>query len=262
MIDPLQARTIADFGEEWTSYPGTEGFFGSVELFNDFLSPLISSTDVAGKRVADIGAGGGRFVNVMASAGSTHVIAIEPSEAFHVLCENTAPYQDRITYMNVTGDQLPATGDLDYAFSIGVLHHIPEPGPVVAAAFHALRPGGTFAVWLYGREGNTSYLLFVRTRWLPHRGLHLFVRMLYPLFWLYMTACAWLPLPLAEYIGRVMRPLAPDKRRLVIYDQLNPAYAKYYLRKEAYALLADQGFIDIRLHHRHGISWTVVGTRP
>jgi hypothetical protein len=61
---------------------------------------------------------------------------------------------------------------------------------------------------------------------------------------------------------RVMVPLAPDKRRVVIYDQLNPAYAKYYTRAEAFAALADHGFADVRIHHRHGISWTVVGTKP
>lgn len=267
MTDSLQARTIADFGEEWTSYPDAGGYFGSAELFNDFLNPLIADRDVLHKRVADIGAGGGRFVNVLAAAGAAHVTAIEPSDAFRVLCSNTASHRDRITYMNATGDRLPPTGDLDYVFAIGVVHHIPDPKPVVAAAFHALRSGGSLAVWLYGREGNTLYLLFVRTMWwltrrLPHRGLHLLVRLLYPLFWLYMTACAWLPLPLAAYIRRVMRPLTPDKRRLVIYDQLNPAYAKYYSRGEAHALLADHGFVDVRLHHRHGISWTVVGTRP
>ena len=138
-----------------------------------------------------------------------------------------------------TGDQLPPTGDLDYVFAIGVLHHIPDPAPVVAAAFRALAPGGKLAVWLYGREGNTLYLLLVRSLWwltrrLPHRGLELFVPALYPFFWCYMTACRWLPLPLAEYMRRVMLPLTPAKRRVVIYDQLNPAYAKYYTRDEAH----------------------------
>jgi hypothetical protein len=47
----------------------------------------------------------------------------------------------------------------------------------------------------------------------------------------------------------------------VIYDQLNPAYAKYYTRDEAQSLLERHGFSDVRLHHRHGMSWTVVGTR-
>ena len=27
-------------------------------------------------------------------------------------------------------------------------------------------------------------------------------------------------------------------------------------------LLADAGFVDVRIHHRHGYSWTVTGVRP
>ena len=77
-----------------------------------------------------------------------------------------------------------------------------------------------------------------------------------------MTTSRLLPLPLSDYMCRVMLPLTPDKRRLVIYDQLNPAYAKYYTREEARGLLAAAGFIDIRMHHRHGMSWTIVGRRP
>jgi hypothetical protein len=53
----LQQRTIADFGRQWTSYPSAEGYFGSVELFNDTFSPLLSEGDIAGRRVAEIGAG-------------------------------------------------------------------------------------------------------------------------------------------------------------------------------------------------------------
>lgn len=267
MNDRLGARTIADFGEQWTSYPGTDGFFGSAELFNDFLNPLASDRDFAGCRVAEIGAGNGRFVNVVAAAGAAHIIAVEPSKAMRVLRENTARFGDRITYLEATGEKLPASGDLDYVYSIGVLHHIPDPDPVVAAAFRALRSDGTFVVWLYGREGNGLYLLFSRslrtfTRRLPHRGLELVVAALYPVLRLYMALCRFIPLPLAAYMRRVLLPLTPAARRLVIYDQLNPAYAKHYTQDEARELLARAGFGQIRLHHRHGISWTVAGTKP
>jgi SAM-dependent methyltransferase len=267
MSDRLLARTIADFGEQWTLYPDTGGFFSSSALFNDFLDPLLTVRDVVGRRVADIGAGTGRFVNVLAAAGAAHVVAVEPSEAIRVLRDNTQRFRDRITYLDVTGDRLPASGDLDYVFAIGVLHHIPDPDPVVAAAFRALRPGGTIAIWLYGREGNTLYLLVARSLWwltrrLPHDALALVARTLYPAVRCYMAACRWIPLPLAAYMRRVMLPLTPDARRLVIYDQLNPAYAKYYTREEARGLIERGGFAGIRLHHRHGISWTVVGTKP
>jgi SAM-dependent methyltransferase len=267
MTDQVQRRTIADFGEQWTRYPDSAGYYGSAQLFNDFFHPFLSDRNVLGKRVAEIGAGTGRFVNVLAAAGAAHIVALEPSKAFRVLREQTRPFQDRITYLDATGDQLPASGDLDYVFVVGVLHHIPDPVPVIAAAFRALRPGGILAVWVYGREGNLPYLLFVRSLWwltrrLPHRGLHLFVRCLYPAFWCYMTVCRLVPLPLADYMRRVMRPLTPETRRVVIYDQLNPAYAKYYTRSEAEGLLASHGFTDVRLHHRHRCSWTVVGTKP
>jgi SAM-dependent methyltransferase len=265
--DDLQARTIADFGEQWTSYSDTSGFFGSPDLFNDFFSPLVRDGDVAGLRVAEIGAGTGRFVNVLARAGAASIVAVEPSDAFRVLRETTAAFADRITYLNLTGDRLPPSASLDFVFAVGVLHHIPNPAPVVAAAFDALKPGGRLAVWLYGREGNALYLTLVRPMWwlrrrLSREGLDRFVRAIYPLFWCYMTACRALPLPLAAYMRRVMAPLTPDKRRLVIYDQLNPAYAKYYTGGEARHLLESGGFVDIRLHHRHGMSWTVLGTRP
>jgi SAM-dependent methyltransferase len=267
MTEDLRARTIADFGEQWTRYPDSDGFFGSRDLFNDFLGPMVSDRDVAGCRVAEIGAGTGRFVNVLAAAGAAHVVAVEPSDAMRVLKEKTARFNDRITYLEVTGEQLPPSADLDYVLSIGVLHHIPHPEPVVAAAFRALRPGGTLAIWLYGREGNTLYLVVARslrsvTRILPHRGLAAVVGALYPALRGYMALCRWLPLPLADYMRRVMRPLTPAARRLVIYDQLNPAYAKYYTRDEAHALVANAGFVAIRVHHRHGISWTVAGTKP
>jgi len=264
--DDLQARTIANFGEQWTSYSDTGGFFGSSELFNDFFNPLVSATDVAGRRLAEIGAGTGRFVNVLAIAGAAHIVALEPSGAFRVLQETTAAFRDRIDYLNLAGDRLPPSGDLDYVFAIGVLHHIPDPKPVLAAAYRALKPGGCMAAWIYGREGNGFYLGLVTPMWwlrrrLSRKGLDRFVRLLYPFFWMYMTACRVLPLPLSDYMCRVMVPLTPDKRRLVIYDQLNPAYAKYYTREEARSLLETAGFTDIRMHHRHGMSWTIVGHR-
>jgi hypothetical protein len=61
-----------------------------------------------------------------------------------------------------------------------------------------------------------------------------------------------------EVVGR----LDPSKRRLTVYDQLNPAYAKYYTRDEAASLLTRAGFKDVTVHHRHGYSWSVVGTKP
>src|SRR5262249_61229773 len=105
-----------------------------------------------------MGSGTGRIAAILRSAGVAHLVAVEPSAAFEVLRENLAGQRDRVTLLRLTGDAAPPSGDLDYVFSIGVLHHIPDPAPVVRAAYAALRPGGRIAVWLYGREGNAAYL--------------------------------------------------------------------------------------------------------
>ena len=135
------------------------------------------------------------------------------------------------------------------------------------AAVHSLRPGGKMLVWLYGREGNGLYLALAQplralTRRLPHWLLVALVRLLYlPLAGLIGVARS-MPVPMRDYLNNYLAKLSPEQRRLVMYDQLNPAYAKYYSAAEARALLEQAGFVKVRLHHRHGYSWTVVGERP
>ena len=259
-------QTIKDFGEQWLRYRDNEGFYGSLELFSDILSPFLKLDEIKNCKVAEIGSGTGRIVNMLLAAGAEHVIAVEPSEALEVLCHNIQQ-PEKVTCLKITGDQLPAYGNLDYIFSIGVLHHIRDPNPVVEAAFKGLRPGGHFFVWLYGREGNSLYLALIEplrilTKHLPHFVLVTFVEIIYWPLILYIKLCHVLPLPLRRYMLSVLERYSPEKRRLAIYDQLNPSYAKYYTRFEVEKLLIDGGFTNVRIHHRHGYSWTVIGTKP
>ena len=263
----LGARTITDFGEQWTQFQGNEGFYGSSTLFEDIVGPLLSPADFRGRHVAEIGSGTGRIVHMLIGAGARHVVAIEPSQAFHVLRGNVARHGDAVECVRTTGEHIPANRGFDLVLSIGVLHHIPDPGPVVRAAHRALRPGGRMLVWLYGRERNRLYLMLVRplrsvTRRLRPASVVLFSetinRLLKPYIWL----CRRLALPLHEYFITVFDKMSDDARTLIIYDQLRPAYAKYYTRAEAITLLESSGFERIQIHHRHGYSWTVMGTKP
>jgi SAM-dependent methyltransferase len=263
----LKRQTIDDFGEQWTAFRDNPGYYGSADLLADLFGPLLTLDDVKGTRVADIGSGTGRIVNMLLDAGADRVVAVEPSAAFEVLKANTVSNAGRIDYLHVPGDQLPPGLGLDYVVSMGVLHHIPAPGPVVRAAFEALRPGGRCIVWLYGFEGNETYLsiaipLRKLTVRMPHGLLVAFSHLLELALTAYIGLCRVLPLPMRSYMRSVLAKFPRSVRRLTIYDQLNPAYAKYYTRAEAEALLSDAGFVDVQLYHRHGYSWTVSGTRP
>ena len=99
---------------------------------------------------------------MLLALGAAHVTAVEPSDAFDVLKENTTKDADRITYVRGRGEDLPREPKLDVVVSYGVLHHIVDPAPVVDAAFQALAPGGRMIVWIYGWEGNAAYLRVTR----------------------------------------------------------------------------------------------------
>jgi SAM-dependent methyltransferase len=261
------ARTVRDFGEQWTRYGNADGYLGSPELLADSLEPFLRVEDVRGLRVAEIGSGTGRVVGQLMEAGAASVLALEPSAAFEVLVRNTARYGPAVRCERRLGSELPPLGDLDLVVSLGVLHHIPDPLPAAAAALRALRPGGRFIAWLYGKEGNEAYLAVARpmravTTRLPHPLLAAAVWTLYPLLRGYMALARVAPFPMRDYVDKVLRRLSPAQLRLTIYDQLNPRYAKYYTRDEALRLLTDAGFADVQARHRHGYSWLVAGTSP
>ncbi len=257
----LQARTIRDFGVQWQEYRDyDDGYYASLALLKDVLGPLIEGEELEGARVAEIGSGTGRIVRMLLHAGIARIWALEPSAAFSVLRDNLEQ-EPRVELLNLPGQELPADLDLDLIFIIGVLHHIPNPRPTLQAVREALRPGGSVLIWVYGREGNGLYLsLVLPLRFLTSRLPHAIVAGLVPLLdailRLYLAVGKRIPVPAHQYLRKVLGPLTTEQRRLVIYDQLKPAYARYYRRSELENLLRTSGFDDIRLHHRHGYSWT------
>jgi SAM-dependent methyltransferase len=264
----LAARTIADFGDQWQRYTDNEGYYGDVDILEGTFGPLLKLKEIEGKRVAEIGSGTGRIVRMLLQAGAREVTAIEPSAAFEVLKRNLADDADRVVFLNKAGHEIPAGREFDFIVSIGVIHHIPDPGPVIAASLRALRPGGKMVVWLYGREGSSLIVQGIRalravTVRLPHFMVAAIAHLLALALDLYVFACRHIGgLPLGDYVKNVVGRFSRSKRYLVVYDQLKPAYAKYYREAEARKLLESNGFADVRLFFRHGYSWTVIGTRP
>ena len=258
--------TIKNFGEQWTKFQDASGFFGSLELFSDFIAPF-PLTEFVNKKVADIGAGTGRFSLSLLDAGAKEVVVLEPSKAIQVAKEKLEQYRYKTKFLNITGDKLPINEELDIAISIGVIHHIPEPAPVIQAVYNALKPGGKFIIWLYGKENNRWFLMLLLplraiVKYLPACVKQIVSNMLNFLLSVYLKICKILPydLPLKNYLLSVIDKLPYDKRKLVIYDQLNPRYAKYYTKNDIIALMNSVAFTT-EIHHRRNYSWVVICTK-
>ena len=268
-MSALDDKTIQDFDEQWSRYDDNDGWYASFGLFADIVSPLMHTDDFKGKEVVDIGSGTGRIVGMLLESGADHVYAVEPAKgAFEKLKNNVASMErgSDVTALNTRGDEWTVDEPLDLAISIGVIEFISDPGPTVKRCYDALKPGGDVFFWLCSYEGNELYLKFVQplrklTTFLPHFMLVGIVHLLYWALCLYRLIGKVLPLPLMRYLDKIWWPMSAKKRRLVIYDQLNPTYLKYYRKHEAIALLEAAGFKDIEIHHRHGYSWSVKGRK-
>jgi len=261
-----QQATIRDFGEQWTRYQENEGYYGSLALFQDIVGPLVQPEELRGARVADVGSGTGRIVNMLLDAGVASVIALEPSAAYDVLVKNTADRAQAIEYIRATGDQLPTDRALDLVFSIGVIHHIADPRPVLRAMHEALRPGGSAVVWVYGYEGNELYVRLVRvlrsiTTWMPDAVLSGLAWVLCYALEPYVALARICRVPMGSYFVNHYARLPRKSKQVTLFDQLNPCVARYYREAEIRGLMEEAGFAEVRLYHRHGYSWTVRGTR-
>jgi len=270
MVDnkELGDKTVHDFGVQWTNYTSNDGFYGSEELFKDIVGPLLEIEEIQGAQVAEIGSGSGRIALMLAQAGAEKVTAMEPSEGYNVLVQTVSDseWADQIETKKILGQDLDDVDTYALIFSVGVVMHIPDPVPVFQAAYTALKPGGKFFIWLYSKEGNSTYISFIRplraiSSRLPHALLVPLIWLTYSGLVLYKILCGFLPLPLKDYITKVLWKLSPEKRRLVIYDQLNPTFVKYYTEDDVKKLFTAGGFKDIKLHHRHNYSWAATGTK-
>ena len=210
----IDQKTIDDFDEQWTRYSDNEGWYGSLELFEDMTSPLFDTQKLAGKSVVDIGSGTGRIVGMLLDADAGQVYAVEPAVgAFEKLVANVEamPRGGQVSCINERGDNWHIESGADYVFSIGVIQFIPDPNPIVKRCFDSLKPGGEIFFWLYSYEGNELYLRFIAplrkiTTRLPHFALVSVIELLYGTLCLYRLLGKLLPLPLRRYIDTVWWP--------------------------------------------------------
>ena len=153
----------------------------------------------AGKRVLDVGCGGGILSESMARSGA-RVLGIDLSQAvldvaeLHAL-EGGIAAEYRAVAAEELAQELPATFDL--VTCMEMLEHVPDPGAVIDALAALVKPGGdvilstlnrnptAFAVAIVGAEyiaralprGTHEYLKFIRpselARWGRSAGLEL-----------------------------------------------------------------------------------------
>jgi SAM-dependent methyltransferase len=154
------AATAGAFGWEWQTFERLHDDATYTQQFLDWIWPLDPGF-FRGKVVLDAGCGMGRFALVASRFGAREVLAVDLSTAVEAAARNTA-HLPNVHVIQADISRLPLRpAALDFSYTIGVLHHLPDP----EAGFHALvrhlRPGGAIFAWVYGRENNTWLVRYV-----------------------------------------------------------------------------------------------------
>lgn len=222
------------FGYEWGKYSELEEKYE--DQFKNWVHPL-TPDDFNGKKVLDAGCGMGRNSYWALKWGAGKLVGFDYDErSVNAAKKNLGSFSEACILFKSVYD-LDWQNEFDLAFSIGVIHHLKNPGLAIKKIFDSLKPGGRLLLWLYSYEGNEwipKYVDPVRkniTSKLPLALVHLLSYFFSIPLWLYLKA----------YRGRnkyflQLKGFKYWHIHSIVFDQLIPDVANYWKREEVIKL--------------------------
>jgi len=264
----VKLETASRFAEEWTRWSDLRDYYE--QEFFDWVAPL-TAADFTHQIVFEGGCGKGRHTAIVASNGARSIVSLDLGESAFVAFAHTRQFPNAHV---IIGDLLnpPVRAVFDLAFSVGVLHHLPDPAAGFARLASRVREGGRVAFWVYGHEGNEWITRFVDpirkaiTSKLPASFLRIAAIPPAAALWA-VIKLFYSPrangkgpsrLPYGDYFAALYHyPF--DEIHANVFDQLVTPVA-YYLREEEVRPWLASGFRDALLRSHRGYSWTGLAT--
>lgn len=161
-IERDKAETAANFGWQWTRFTQADAKYA--EQFLGWLQP-VKEDFFQDKIVLEGGCGKGRHTTLAANWGAREIVGIDLSAAVETAFAATRALPNaHIVQADIY--KLPFKRAFDYAFSVGVLHHTPDPKRAFLSLASKVKKGGAVSAWIYGAENNewiTRYVNPIRT---------------------------------------------------------------------------------------------------
>lgn len=271
----LDQKTVRDFGREWRTFDQTAVSKEELDrvfagYFHIFPWERLSPTSVG----MDIGCGSGRWAQRIAPRVALLHCIDASSEALEVARKNLQDVGN-CRFHESSVDELPVDdASLDFAYSLGVLHHLPDPAGGLRSCVAKLKPGAPLLVYLYYALDNRSGLF--RAMWRAADLIRILSsRLPHPLKVAVTSAVAALVyLPLArfarvwEWLGKEPAPLPLSfYRRLSFYtmrtdalDRFGTRVEKRFTRDEVVSMMMGSGLVDVEISSEPPY-WCAVGYR-
>jgi SAM-dependent methyltransferase len=144
------ARTVDGFGDEWRRFDQRGVDEAELaELFDSYFR-VFPWDELPDRAVGfDLGCGSGRWARLVAPrVGTLHCIDAA-ADALEVARANLA-HQPNVRFHHASVDAIPLADDsMDFGYSLGVLHHVPDTARGLRDCVVKLKRGAPFLLYLY-----------------------------------------------------------------------------------------------------------------
>ena len=182
-VDDLEIKKFEALAARW--WDPTSEFKPLHELNPLRMGLLTSITSLAGKRVLDIGCGGGILAEAMARQGA-EVVAIDMAEAsLSVARLHQLESKLDIDYRRIPAEELaeqePAS--FDVVTCLEMLEHVPDPSAIVAACQKLVKPDGEVLFSTINRNPKSYLFAIIGAEYILNllpRGTHEYAKFIRP----------------------------------------------------------------------------------
>jgi 2-polyprenyl-6-hydroxyphenyl methylase/3-demethylubiquinone-9 3-methyltransferase len=141
----VHAHEIDKFGSMAERWWDPSGEFKTLHLINPLrLNFILDHTDIFGKRIVDVGCGGGILSEALAKAGAD-VLGVDLSEELLDVAELHSLEADvAVSYRKINTEALAeeAPASFDHVTCMEMLEHVPDPAAIIKACARLVKPGG------------------------------------------------------------------------------------------------------------------------
>ncbi|WP_426527698.1 class I SAM-dependent methyltransferase [Bradyrhizobium sp. McL0615] len=273
----IDLDVAAGFGHEWSTFRQGESEFLPADreaIFRSYFHIFPWSELPPDPVGIDVGCGSGRWsVMVAQKVGHLHLLDAS-ADALAVARQNLAHVTNVSFHLASVGNMPVDDNSLDFAFSLGVLHHVPDTMAAIRAIATKLKVGAPFLVYLYYALDNRSW--WYRAVWRFSNRCRMIISPLPPRLRLVISQiiAVVIYLPLARFAALVERagfspaaiPLESyrDRNFYVMrtdaYDRFCTRLEQRFTRDQIEQMLADAGFDEIRFSDKVPY-WCAVGKK-
>ena len=153
----LDQEVINSFGREWVAFDYSESESDEAldKQFLAYCAPInLDQFNPSSALAADFGAGSGRWAVRLLPYFSL-IYALEPSDGANQVLKTKFKNEPKMRILQETiGINSIPPESLDFAMSLGVLHHIPDTGLAIKDVASKIKSGGVLLCYLYYKLEN------------------------------------------------------------------------------------------------------------